>query len=286
MFRALLKKSLLESRTLWVCCAVAMGVFHMLFVWIMSQFPTGNFKSILAFVPSIMQKMFPVGIDQLASSAGRIAIAYDHPIVLLLCIVWSFARGSDVVSGELGRGTMDMVLAQPVSRIRVLLVSTAVTVLGAAGLAIVAWLGTATALQWVHFEETVESASFVPAAMGLFSLMLFLIGIATLASSADRYRWRTIGIVGGFYAVEAIIRLVALLVPGWEWLSYFSFFSAFNPQAYVGNPQLAWTLLETHANGWWRLGGLGGQAVLTSLGVVCLVIAGIIFAKRDLPAPL
>jgi ABC-2 type transport system permease protein len=284
--KALWKKSLQEARWFWLACAVTMAVFHMLFVWIMSQFPTGNFKAILAFVPSIMQKMFPVSVDQLASSAGRVAAAYDHPIVLLLCVVWSFARGSDVVSGELGRGTLEMVLAQPVSRLRVLLVNSAVTVLGAAGLALMAWLGTAAALQLVEFEETVDRRLFAPAALSLFALMFFLIGITSMVSSADRYRWRTLGIVGGFYAVEAIVRLVALLAPGWERLSYVTFFAAFNPQAYVGNPELAWTWIDVQSGGAWRLGGLGGQAVLIGLGLAGFVGAGIIFSKRDLPAPL
>jgi ABC-2 type transport system permease protein len=286
MNSALWSKSIRESRWLWLSCALVMFTFHMLFVWIMSQFPTSNFKAILAFVPSVMQKMFPVDIEQLASSAGRVATAYDHPIVLLMCLVWSVARGSDVVSGELGRGTLEMILAQPVSRARVLYGSTAVTLIGAAGLALLAWLGTTLALQLIELEEAVDAKLFVPAALSLFALMFFLTGITTLASAADRYRWRTIGIIGGFYAVESIVRIVAMLAPGWEWLSKFTFFTAFNPQAYVANPAMAWTFFEVLPGGAQRLGGLGGHTVLIGLGVVCFAAAGFIFSKRDLPAPL
>ena len=62
----------------------------------------------------------PVSFAQIATSAGRIAVAYDDPIVLLLVTVWAISRGSDAVSGELNRGTMEMVLAQPVTRLGVL----------------------------------------------------------------------------------------------------------------------------------------------------------------------
>ena len=41
--------------------------------------------------------------------------------------MFAIARGSDVVSGELGRGTLEMLLAQPVSRLQVLYTQAAVT---------------------------------------------------------------------------------------------------------------------------------------------------------------
>jgi beta-exotoxin I transport system permease protein len=158
--------------------------------------------------------------------------------------------------------------------------------LGAAGLALMAWSGSAAGLQLVEFEVPVDRRLFVPAALSLFSLMFFLTGVTTMVSSVDRYRWRTLGIVGGFYAVEAIVRIVALLAPGWQWLSYFTFFAAFNPQAYVGNSDLAWTWIDFFPGGGWRLGGLGGDAVLIGLGLAGFATAAIIFSKRDLPAPL
>ena len=41
---------------------------------------------------------------------------YVHPLVLFSAVIWAIMRGSDCVSGEIGRGTMEMLLAQPVRR--------------------------------------------------------------------------------------------------------------------------------------------------------------------------
>ena len=82
-------------------------------------------------LPAFVKKLMPVPIEVLASERGRLAFAYDHPLVALTMTVWAFARGSDAVSGELNRGTLEMVLAQPVRRTTVLLTHAAVTVAGA-----------------------------------------------------------------------------------------------------------------------------------------------------------
>ena len=76
------------------------------------------------------RELLKLPFEQLATYSGRIALAYDLPIVILCVSVWAIARGSDCVSGELGRGTMEMLLAQPVSRLQVLLTQATVTTIG------------------------------------------------------------------------------------------------------------------------------------------------------------
>lgn len=143
---ALWNKSLREARWLWLSCAALMVTLHLVRAWITSLVPMSDFRGILSFVPAFVQNMFPVSLEQLATTAGRIATSYDDPIVLLICLVWTFARASDVVSGELGRGTLEMTLAQPISRTGYLLTHSAVTVLGAALLALSAWMATFVAI--------------------------------------------------------------------------------------------------------------------------------------------
>ncbi len=84
--------------------------------------------------------------------AGRIAAEYDDPVVLLLMTVWAISRGSDAVSGELNRGTMEMLLGQPVTRLGVISVQACVTLLGAALIAMAAWLGTCVGLATVSLD--------------------------------------------------------------------------------------------------------------------------------------
>ena len=141
MNSALWKKSINESRWLLLSCAVFMFAVHWLRVWISSFFSVSDLEGVFSFMPEMIEPLLPVPFSQMATSAGRIAVAYDDPIVLLLVTVWAISRGSDAVSGELNRGTMEMVLAQPVTRMGVLWTQALVTLGGAAVLAAVAWTG-------------------------------------------------------------------------------------------------------------------------------------------------
>jgi ABC-2 type transport system permease protein len=50
-----------------------------------------------------------------------LAMGMLHPIVLTLCIVWAVGRAAGAVAGELDRGTMELLMSQPVPRNRLLL---------------------------------------------------------------------------------------------------------------------------------------------------------------------
>jgi ABC-2 type transport system permease protein len=227
-----------------------------------------------------------VTYTQMASAAGRIAIAYDDPIVLLLVTVWAISRGSDAVSGELNRGTMEMLLAQPVTRLAVLGSQAAVTVGGAALLAGTALLGTRVGLATITLDTPVSARVFVPAALNLFAITVFLAGLTTMVSSGTNYRARTVGIVGGFYAVSMVVKIVGRMAPGWDKLAWLSFFTPFEPQLLVGDSTRAWSLWAHAADGTVVMGGLGYDSILIGLGLAGYGMASIIFCHRDLPAPL
>ncbi len=127
---------------------------------------------------------------------------------------------------------------------------------------------------------------FVPAALNLFAITAFLAGLSTMVSSGTNYRARTIGIVGGFYAVSMVVKIVGRMAPGWEWLTYISFFTPFEPQLLVGDRAKAWAMWVPAAGDSFELGGLGYDSILIGLGLAFYVIASVIFCRRDLPAPL
>jgi ABC-2 type transport system permease protein len=283
---ALWKKSVIECRWLLLFCAVFMFGVHWLRVWISSFFSMRDLETMLSLLPEPVEKLLPVTYTQMASGAGQIAAEYDDPVVLLLMTVWAISRGSDAVSGELNRGTMEMVLAQPVTRTSVVVTHGVVTVAGALLLGLAAWLGTCMGLATVRLESTIDPRVFLPAALNLSALGVFLAGLTTMISAGTNYRSRTIGIVGGFYAVSMVIKIVGRMAPGWGWLSYTSFFTPFEPQLLVGDRARAWAMqIETLPNTF-ELGGLGYDSVLIGLGLAGYIVASIVFSSRDLPAPL
>jgi ABC-2 type transport system permease protein len=259
---------------------------HWLRVWISSFLPSHDLASMLSFLPKIIEPLMPVSYAQMATSAGKIAACYDDPIVLLLVTVWAISRGSDAVSGEVNRGTMEMVLAQPVTRLGVIGTHSATTLLGAVLISGAALFGTSLGLATISLEDAVSTSVFVPAAMNLLALTVFLAGLTTMVSSGSNYRSHTIGVVGGFFAISMILKVVGRMVPDWAWLTSTSFFTPFEPQLLVGDTRRAWIFWSATADGSFEIGGLGYDSILIGLGLACYLAAVAIFYRRDLPAPL
>jgi ABC-2 type transport system permease protein len=273
-YRVLWAKAIGEARLLLVSLTVLMFGFHWLFVWLSSLVELGALGMFLGALPSEFERLAGVSFQTVATNTGRIALAYVDPVVMLAATTWSIARGSDAVSGEIGRGTMEMLLAQPVRRLSVLAIQAAVTTGGAAILALAAWLGTSAGLATVALSPAVEASHFIPGAVNLFGLMFCLAGVATLASSWDNSRWRTIGLVGAFYVIELTLKMIARVAPDFGWLMRLSFLGAFEPQALIVDPANAW------------MTSLHYDSVLIGLGLAAYALAALIFCRRDLPAPL
>lgn len=319
MNRALWKKAFFESILLFAGCASVLYVFCWVRVWITSRLEMGRFQNIIENLPESWQKLAPVPIEQLFSYEGRIAVTYEEPVVYLMMAIWCIARSSDAVSGGLGRGTMEMLLAQPVSRRQVIGIHSAVTMIGVFLLATLAYLGTSTGIATttvtemsapvevplfgidipftggepvdIAMSEKVAPKTFLPAAINYFSLGTFLVGFTTLMSSWDRYRWRTIGITVGFYVISTILELVGLAVEGFGWVKCTTFFGAYEPIRIVSEavsyPEREWAWIVYDATGSFAaLGPMALNAILCGLGLAGLLGATIIFCKRDLPAPI
>jgi hypothetical protein len=127
---------------------------------------------------------------------------------------------------------------------------------------------------------------FVPAALNLFAMTVFLAGLTTMVSAVNNYRSRTIGIVGGFYAISMIVKIVGRAAPNWQRLGYASFFTPFEPQLLVSDQSRAWAVWVPKGNDSFLLGGLGYDSILIGLGLAAYIVATFVFWRRDLPAPL
>lgn len=152
---ALWRKNVSEARWLLIACVLYAFGFALVRVFVVSQFDTNRFRALLDLIPDTFKSFTPVDFEWIISYAGRIAITLDEPMLVGCIAMWAIARGSDVVSGELSRGTMEMLLAQPVSRRAVFLSQSAMTLLGILFIADAAWLGTYLGVQLSSVEETV-----------------------------------------------------------------------------------------------------------------------------------
>lgn len=324
MFRILLKKCLSEALLLWSACALVLFFFPWVRIWTVSQFELSGFAPIIEQFRAF-EKFSPVPLEQFLSYHGVIALTFDEPVLILCVLVWSISRGSDVVSGELGRGTMEMLLAQPVSRFQVFAAHAVVTITGLALLCCLVFAGlfagihtnstpvrstaevTIPFLNWninnpvakpttemVPLSELVSATDYIVPTMNLFSLGFVVLGLSVLMSSWDQYRWRTIGAVIGVYVLQLLLFVLSKSTPKMALFKPFSFLAAYQPdwivQTVHRSPETAWQ--------WWlvpqdgqkmtmmeQLGPLSYVTILLVLGSVAYGIAFWRFQTRDLPAP-
>lgn len=323
MNRALLKKCVVEARLLWAALALLLFAFCWVRVYIVSRLRMSQFAAIVEQLWDQFKDFSPVPLEELLSYTGRIAIGYNEPVVVVGISLFAIARGSDAVSGELGRGTLELLLAQPVSRLQVLGHQAAVTVVGILLLAACTWGGTTAGIHTcsvteevppprlripglgveiplsfrrqetvqVPMRERTDPRYFLPGAVNLACLGIALAGLSTLASAVDRYRWRTIGVVVGTYVVMLVLKLVGQAIHELAWLKVLSIFTAYEPQMFISlaarQPQAAWRLVQYDPQGQWAgLGPLGYDLVLLGLGAAGYLAAAFGFCRRDLPAPL
>jgi ABC-2 type transport system permease protein len=273
--RALWVRTLSDAKGLILGCAAVLLAFFWVSVWMLSMVQLVKLPKLLTeFLPSWMQGMVPIPIEAVGTYEGILSLSYMDPVVLFTLTVYAIARGSDIVSGQLDRGTLEMLLAQPLRRITVFVTHAAVTLGGAALLAAACLLGSFVGLSLVRLPDPVTTATFIPAAFNLFALTFFLAGLTSVVSSCQRYRWQTISWVGGFYIVELIVKIVSRSSPKLQWLAHWTFFGAFEPSV-LATAKEDVLALSLRYNG-----------ILLAMGLAAYVLAALIFCRRDLPAPL
>ena len=272
---AIWKKTWGDHRVLVLSLVALWTAFPWIYIWLSAQIPMPAFQDVLLrAIPKDWQRLSGVPFTEVATHAGRVALAFVDPVVVLAATVWGITRGSDAVSGQLERGTMEMVLAAPVRRVAVFVTQALATTAAAALLCGVLFASVWAAIAMGPWAGKVDPVRFLPAAANVFGLMVCVAGIAAAVSAADSYRWRTVGVLCGFYVFSILAKLVGRLSRPLGWVGYLSILNAYEPQRLVGDAAESWRLLAAY------------DGVLIGVGVAAYVIGAVVFAKRDLPAPL
>jgi len=317
----LLRKNWLETRWLLGGCVLLMASMFWMRVWLISRVDSGRFQQILELLPDSFRSMTRVDFSWIVTHIGRLSMGFEEPMVILIMSIWAISRGTDIVSGELSRGTMEMMLAQPISRRKTFLVPLGYAVGGVLLLALASLLGTFMGILTIEaneasyptfrlpmvrnpipipfaepteykisMSELVTIGSFWPAAVNLFSLGIFMLGVSTLFSSYDRFRWRSIGGVSIVLILMTLVKISAMSQPSLRWLGWLSGFTAYEPALFVSQtsayPDSLWSLYFYDPKGVFHFAHWVFDFILLGLGIGMIFHACRVFEKRDLPAPL
>lgn len=231
-----------------------------------------------------------------------------HPIVMTLACLWGIGRAAGAISGEIEKGTMELLLSQPVPRDRLILAHLLVDWLVIPIICSANLLGTQAGL-WAVGDFVVDYTAItkaglpgIPAnkapevlefttkdqwgaAVELVALMFAISGMTMAFSACGRSRWRVIG-----WSVLTILIMFIVNVLGqlWEDIAFLRPLSIF----YYYQPQLIWLqrnwMLDLGEvwNGGKPMFQIPPVVVLFAVGTAGYFVALRVFTRRDLPSPL
>ncbi len=200
--------------------------------------------------------------------SGSVALGYIHPIAISLVAIFAVGFASSAVAGERQRGTLEVILARPISR-RTLYVTLLVALVAFIGIVLGASiLGTVvgSAIAGVADELALER---LPLLWLNGVLMWVAFGAIGLAASVSFDRLTpALGITLGLVIVSYFLEVLGSLWPDAEMLQPYSLFH------YLA----ARDVLDGSA-------GVGGFLLLGTVFVAAVAWALVVFPRRDLAAP-
>ena len=212
----------------------------------------------------------------LSKTGDLLSVGYVHPLPQTILMIWALGRGASALAGELERGTMELLVSQPIPRWKIITTQLAVDLVTIPTLALCMILGTFIGTKLVPLPN----ADLLPYFRGVLLAIAFafaMSGITYAISSVGRSRWR---VLAWTFAVILSMSLLNLLGQLWDTLG------PWRPLAihYYYQPQYAilkdqWTL---------PVAGMQFNALAVMFGVAGLGYSFALwrFSQRDLPAPL
>ena len=267
MNRGLLLKSLVDARAVTVLLVVAMllaeGVLSYVLPTVMQDF-SGQLLQV-PFFRTIISALLGADIGDTLVPSTFIAIAWVHPVVLI--IVWTHAIVfcTRVPAGEIDRGTIDVLLSLPVSRWQVYVAETAVFL--ATGLTVVAMgmLGHRLGILSLASEDRPGLGRMLVIAANLYCLYMAVGGLAFLVSAVSSRRGRAIATVFGILLASFLLNFLAQFWSPAQAVSFLSLLDYYQPLPLVRTGDLP----------------VGDMVILVGFAATAWTAGGVWFARRD-----
>ena len=266
MLRSVLLKTLYDQRRALLAWVVSLVLLVAMYVAIWPSIKNEPAMSdFLNRMPEAFRSLFAASGADMSTPVGYIQIELMSFLGPLIVIMYAVVGGSAAVAGEEDRHTLDLLLANPVSRARIVLEKAAAMTLGTFALAAVTGAALLLEGSWADMNLPVDG---VVAAMLHMALLGLVFGALALAIGAG------FGQASVSRAVPAVIAVVAYVVNGLA-------------------PQVSWLRPARKLSPFYQFNGhdplrngVSATAVLVSVAtvVVLVTLAVIGFRRRDAAA--
>jgi ABC-type transport system involved in multi-copper enzyme maturation permease subunit len=244
---------------------LAMGLSYLFIALIEPLGGVGILQTVLRMTPRIGQLLGSNEIDP-TSSAGIASIAYVHPLMSFLLLVWPLALASSTLGGDVESGEADLILSRAVPRRSMFLAALLALVASAVLMAAAAWCGTALGAAHARHEQAIPLLRFAGAASVNAILVLATGGALLLLSACSSDRGRILGLGALLWVANFFCGAVAPLFESLAFLQRFSIQGHARPQAIVATGLFPW----------------GDTALLACIAIASASAAAWIWSRRDL----
>ncbi|MSU79482.1 MAG: hypothetical protein EXS16_15500 [Gemmataceae bacterium] len=240
---------------------------------------------------------------RIENATDLMSISYVHPLVITILSIWAIGRATSAIAGEIDRGTMELLLAQPIRRSQILLSHLSVDALIFPALCAVLWTGTYCGTWWMGLQpptaselaqlnmekekaegkpQVVRSKSqqidpyiFLRALPCVFALLFAVGGVTMAMSSMGRSRSVVWGCAVSLFLTMFLVNVLGQIWSDWlGWLRPATIYYHYQPQ------------LMILGDGWRNPSAWTHLVILVGFGTGGYAFAWVYFTRRDLPAPL
>lgn len=223
-----------------------------------------NIKGFMESIPKLFLKAF--GIENLDIFTLEGFLTYKHYSMVwpVLLIFFSASIAGWGLSGQVDRGTIEIPLACPISRLQIFF---GLYLTGMISLVLFTICGVLSIVPLAELYKMPYLFSYhaYVAILGLlFGWAVF--SLAMLLSAIFSEQRKTYMVLGGILFMIYILDIVPLVVKGLAWLKYFSLFYYYDPNYILLNNSIQTTSL----------------IVFTAVAIACTFIGAVWFNKRDI----
>ena len=214
------------------------------------------------------KELMNFGSGSLFTVPGAITIGFQHPIAIAFLGIFAVGTSTGAIAGERERGTLEVLLARPVSR-RALYVTVATAVVILLAIELVSMLaGQLAGIVAVDIGDQVDIGSFWLVFVNALLLWAAFAAFSLAASvSFDRHS-PALGLALAFLLVNYFLEILGSLWTDVDWTQEYSLFHHFQPtELLAGNAQPLDFL------------------ILAAAVAVPVIYALFVFPRRDLAAP-
>ena len=220
----------------------------------------------LPFFRNILRALLGADVGDSLGPTVLSSFAWVHPVALILVWAHEIVLCTRVPAGEVDRGTMDTLLALPVSRWQMYNSETLIWLASGVGVLLMGLAGCLLGGQTVASEHRAEIGLLLKILANLGCLYIAVGGLTLLVSAVSERRGRAVAAVFAIVLASFFLNVLAQYWDLAERIAFLSVLNYYKPFIILQNS--AWPVKD--------------MVILACTGAALWLAGGILFAKRDI----